>query len=144
MGEMNGGTMMRREGWERRLSAEIRDWDGRAFEWGSADCLGFCRAVARAMTGADPIPDLPAYGSEYTAAKVLVGLGHRSLEDLVDAHLPRVPVARARRGDWVMTAAEGAMPGAMGVVTGRHALHLGAAGLVRRPVLTAEAAWCVD
>ncbi|PTW39245.1 DUF6950 family protein [Rhodovulum kholense] len=135
------GEIMRREGWELRLAAEIRAWEGRAFAWGSADCLGFCRATARAMTGTDPIPDLPDYESEMQAAKGLVGLGFASLEDLVDAHLPRVAVARARRGDWVMTAAEGVMPGAMGVVTGRHAVHLAERGPVRRPVLDAEVAW---
>ncbi|OLS46094.1 hypothetical protein BV509_18215 [Rhodovulum sulfidophilum] len=141
-GTMIGGTMInRREGWELRLSAEIRDWDGRAFVWGSADCLGFCRATARAMTGTDPIPDLPAYASEYEAARGLVGLGYRSIAELIDAHLPRVPVALARRGDWVMGDAAGALPGAMGVVTGRHAVHLAERGPVRRPVLDAEAAW---
>ncbi|ANB34646.1 hypothetical protein CCR90_16900 [Rhodovulum sulfidophilum] len=135
---------MRRAGWERRLSAAVRDWEDRPFAWGTADCLGFCRAVARSMTWEDPIPGLPDYGSEYGAAKVLVSLGFGSIEALVDAHLARLPVAGARRGDWVMTACEGAMPGAMGVVTGRYAQHMGRNGLVRRPVLTAEAAWRID
>ncbi|RBO52937.1 hypothetical protein DSD19_11810 [Rhodovulum sp. BSW8] len=140
MGEMTG-TILRREGWELRLAAEIRDWDGRAFAWGTADCLGFCRATARAMTGRDPIPDLPDYASEIQAAKGLVRLGFGSIADLIDAHLPRVAVALARRGDWVMGDAAGALPGAMGVVTGRHAVHLAERGPVRRPVLDAEAAW---
>ncbi|RBO54114.1 hypothetical protein DSD19_05120 [Rhodovulum sp. BSW8] len=137
MGEM----ITRREGWELRLAAEIGAWEGRVFVWGTADCLGFCRATARAMTGRDPIPDLPDYASEYEAARGLVALGYRSIADLIDAHLPRVPVALARRGDWVMGDAAGALPGAMGVVTGRHAVHLAERGPVRRPVLDAEAAW---
>ncbi|WP_414897709.1 DUF6950 family protein [Rhodovulum sp. YEN HP10] len=127
--------------WERRLSAELGAWEGRTFVWGQADCLGLCRASARAMTGRDPIPDLPAYASEMQAAKGLVSLGFASIADLIDAHLERLPVAMARRGDWVMGDAAGALPGAMGVVTGRHALHLAGHGLVRRPVLDAEAAW---
>ncbi|RAP39325.1 hypothetical protein BYZ73_21125 [Rhodovulum viride] len=140
MGQVSG-TILRREGWELRLAAEIRAWEGRAFVWGAADCLGFCRATARAMIGTDPIPDLPAYASEIQAAKGLVRLGFGSIADLIDAHLPRVAVALARRGDWVMGDAAGALPGAMGVVTGRQAVHLAERGPVRRPVLDAEVAW---
>ncbi|WP_420029866.1 DUF6950 family protein [Rhodovulum sulfidophilum] len=72
-----------------------------------AYCLGRCQATAPAMTGTDPVPDLPDYASEYEAAKGPVSFGFGSIEAVVDARLERLPITMARRSDWVMGDAAG-------------------------------------
>ncbi|BAQ67581.1 hypothetical protein NHU_00411 [Rhodovulum sulfidophilum] len=100
--------MTRQPLWQRRISPELGTWEGRSVDWGRAYCFGRCQAIARAMTGTDPIPDLPDYALEYEAAKRLVSFGFGSIEAAVDAHLERLPIAMARRCDWVMGDAAGA------------------------------------
>ncbi|MCE8417816.1 hypothetical protein LZ190_03725 [Rhodovulum sulfidophilum] len=102
-----GEVMTRQPLWERRISPELGTWEGRSVDWGRAYCLGRCQAIARAMTGTDPVPDLPDYASEYEAAKGLVSFGFGSIEAVVDARLERLPITMARRSDWVMGDAAG-------------------------------------
>ncbi|MBK5923546.1 hypothetical protein CCR90_07070 [Rhodovulum sulfidophilum] len=61
---------MRRAGWERRLSAAVRDWEDRPFAWGSADGLTLltCAPVAQAPPSVTPAAPYQraAFGSGWT------------------------------------------------------------------------------
>ncbi|WP_299734644.1 hypothetical protein [uncultured Roseobacter sp.] len=129
------------EGWERLLLAEIERWQHLSFEWGSADCLGFCIACRKALTG--QTWQLPAYNSEPGAARQLLKLGFNSVEDLVSSEFQEIAVMRAARGDWVMRDAPGLTPGAFGVVTGRNAAFFSEDGILSIPVIGSIRAWAI-
>jgi uncharacterized protein DUF6950 len=128
-------------GWERQLLAELARWRRVAFVWGQTDCLSMCRAAERAVTGRSRFSDLPRYDSEFGALLGLKRLGHSSVEELVSAVLPAVPVPACHRGDWVMRHTDGLAPGAFGVVVGCNAAFMSEAGLVYLPVQSARRAW---
>ena len=48
---------MRLAGWEGRLSQTLKEWDGKPFSWGDADCCCFAAAVVEALTGVDVMTD---------------------------------------------------------------------------------------
>lgn len=129
--------------WADDLARSLMGWKGRAFVWGSYDCLMMCRVMARVITGADVLGDLPAYSTEAGAAKQLRLLGFETPADLVSAHLPEIQPAAARRGDWVMIGSGGLVPGAFGVNFGRRSAHMGLDGLVMCEAVRAERAWRV-
>lgn len=128
-------------GWERLLLDELARWRSVPFVWGESDCLSMCRAAELAMTGRSSLDDLPPYVSEFGALLGLKRLGHSSVEDLVSAVLPAVPVPACHRGDWVMRHTDGLAPGAFGVVVGCNAAFMSEAGLVYLPVQSAHRAW---
>jgi hypothetical protein len=125
------------------MAAEHAHWREQRFVWGTYDCLGLCRRSAIAICGADPLGDLPAYGSERDALKKLRRLGFASAVDLVSAHLEEIPPAMARRGDWVLIPTQSVLGCAFGVNTGRHAAHMGLDGLVMINAAESARAWRV-
>lgn len=132
------------DGWPRLLVDVVAEWRGRPFAWGERDCLGLCLASAKAITGRDVLGDLPGYSTEVGAAKHLRRLGFDCPADLVSAHLEEIPPARAARGDWVMIAGDGLVPGAFGVNAGQRSAHMGLDGLVMLPAALAVRAWKVN
>ena len=134
---------MRAPDWPALFEAELAAWRARAFAWGVADCLAFCRATGRAICGADPLGDLPLYVSERDAIKKTRGLGFASAVDLVGAHIPEIAPECARRGDWVFMPMHGALGCAFGVITGRRSAHMGLEGLVMLEASVAQRAWRV-
>lgn len=129
--------------WPSRLAEVIEAWRDRPFVWGQSDCLHLCIACERAITGASRFDGLPPYDSEASAARGLVALGHRSVMHLVDARLQIVGPPSAQRGDWVMRTSASLMPGALGVVVGEQAVHMGVDGRVFLPVISAARGWRV-
>nr|WP_136057730.1 hypothetical protein [Candidatus Halocynthiibacter alkanivorans] len=93
------------------------------------------------MTGRSRFSTLPPYDSEFGALLGLKRLGHSSVEELVSAVLPEVPVPACHRGDWVMRHTAGLAPGAFGVVVGCNAAFMSEMGLVYLPVQSARRAW---
>lgn len=137
------GPVERLPNWPTRLHDTAQAWRFVPFVWGRSDCLSLCIACERAMTGRSRFDGLPAYDSEAGAARGLVGLGFGSVAQLVASRREEVPVALAKRGDWVMRESIGALPGAFGVVLGDVAAHMSLAGLILLPTLGALRAWQV-
>ena len=96
-----------------------------------------------AMCGESRFQAMPRYSTEAGAARALVMHGYGSVRQMVDAHCEAVPVASARRGDWVMRAAIGSLPGSFGVVVGQEAVHMSVTGLILLPANGASHAWSI-
>lgn len=146
--------------WPERLSDAIKAASGRPFSWGAHDCALFAADCALAVTGIDPLePVRGAYASERGAMRVLRRLGCEDVEQLADLVIgARVPLALARRGDWVAIrepgirdrgSDDGPSPGpypltsgpALGVCLGAQAAFLQENGLTFRRTLACAAAW---
>jgi hypothetical protein len=96
----------RRPDWERRLNAWLRAYAATPHSYGRHDCMvGLAAGVIRAVTGADPARGHRGkYGSKRAAALYLKRVfGVETPADLLDQLLPARPVAKARRGDLVLT-----------------------------------------
>ena len=138
---------MRRGDWESALVACFTASEGKEHVYGSFDCVLFAADTEIAMTGEDPVPAIRGrYRSIASAGRLLKQLGFVSLEAAIDAQKTEVPVAFARRGDWVL------FDGAVGVSAGRVALFVGAEqegdapekpGFIRIPRQLWEKAWAV-
>ena len=139
----NPTQLTRRENWPARLDAELALWWGVSFVWGQSDCLMLCRCCGLALTGCDVLSDLPAYDSEFSAAKELVRMGFTSPAELVSQRLEEISPLAVRRGDWVMRDEEGLVPGAFGVNLGSRSCHMGLEGPALLPAQSATRAWRV-
>lgn len=70
-----------------------------AFEWGKWDCALFYRRAVLALTGDDPLIDIPPWRSEKAALKALKSAGVKDVREFVAARHKAKPVAMAQRGD---------------------------------------------
>jgi len=109
------------------------------FAWGSAanDCVSFYVGAVRAMAQVDLI-GARSWTTARGAARVIARLG--GFEAAIDAHMPRVAPALARRGD----AAGVACPGhgmMLMLVEGDTLVGPGTHGILRRPRAAMIAAW---
>lgn len=83
------------------LRPEIIERHNRAFEWGVSDCVQMCADSWELETGSRP--DLPTYGSEREAKRLIAAGG--GLEAMVNGVLgPPVHKKHAEAGDIVLTA----------------------------------------
>lgn len=90
---------MRYRNWAHRLHETIQGAVGREFVWGEMDCCLFAADCIVAVCGTDPAAEYRGqYGDETEAKRALVRL-HGGIEEALDAHFERVPVAFAQRGD---------------------------------------------
>lgn len=131
---------MRREGWERALSAEVEAARTRPFEWGRHDCALWAADCVMAMTGNDPAACWRGrYRTALGAARILRRSGCDDIAAMaarvLDAPLPS-PVM-ARRGD-ILSDGE-----AMGVCIGAAAAFLSPDGLVFKPLAACAVGWRV-
>ena len=79
------------------LAAYIAGRETVPFAWGSNDCVTFAAGAVRALTGNDPLADIPAWKSERAA---LIGLKRRGgLAAAVSHVLTEIPAGHAHRGD---------------------------------------------
>ena len=79
------------------LAAYIAAREAAPFAWGSNDCVTFAAGAVLALTGRDPLADLPPWNSERAA---LIGLKRRGgLIAAVSSVLAEIAVAHAHRGD---------------------------------------------
>lgn len=101
----------------------------RAFEWGKVDCIKMARFHALKM-GHKP-PALPRYSTPVAAMRRIKKMGFNSIEEIFDSMFPRVPLASARLGDFVIAEGEGGID-AVFVHLGRKMMgfHEEAEGLV--------------
>ena len=97
--------MKRVDGWNARLFAVLKRYDGTPFVWGASDCWCLVSDCIAAITGADFLGTYRGqYSSRLTAAGRIRGRGHRSMLAAVQAEMARiggvaVPVQFARTGD---------------------------------------------
>lgn len=80
------------------LIEAIETRSDRPFAWRRGrDCVSFAAACVRAQTGIDPLAGLPRWRSLRAAKAAIEAEG--GLEQALDARLPRIAPALARRGD---------------------------------------------
>lgn len=85
-----------------RTERTLRSWRERPFEWSSQSCVHLARAHARNM-GHRKLPVVPALSGPADALRALKAMGHRSVAELFDAHLERLPApAFALVGDLLL------------------------------------------
>ena len=126
--------------WPERLAAHLEQWRARPFGWGSGDCVQFAEGAVHALTGRRALQGWPAWHDFDTARGALRLAG--GLVRGVDAHLPRIALAYAQRGDVVLV--RGARHRHLAVIDGAGGwVAPGAAGLVRGPLAQARLAWGV-
>ncbi|MGB6229869.1 MAG: hypothetical protein WBF53_07055 [Litorimonas sp.] len=78
----------------------LKEYRGREFAWGRADCVRAARRLLVAL-GAKGLPRMTdiRYSSERTALRRLKEQGHDSLESLLSTYCTEIPVAWALPGD---------------------------------------------
>lgn len=114
-------TALRTGDWEQALAAYFAACERKPYAWGEHDCVLFAAGAVLAVTGEDPAAAIRGrYRSKAGAARLLRELGAGTLEATLDSLFPERPVAFARRGDLALH------DGAIGVVSGRFALFVGA------------------
>jgi len=78
---------------------------GRPFAWGSVDCVKMARFHALAM-GHKP-PRFPSsYTTEIGALRALKKSGFENVDDLLSSMFPKIPLASARVGDFIVAEGE--------------------------------------
>lgn len=89
--------------WELRLQRELVCWHGRAFKWGSTDCVHFVCACIESMTGEDYLSDISLYTNEREALNVLADYGVDDMLLGVETVLgPSLKKSQLSKGDVVM------------------------------------------
>lgn len=113
--------MMRLPDWECRLHEFLLSKEGVVFTWGETDCALFSADAVRAITGEDLAAEFRGrYRSCAGASRALQRYGAGTLEATIDAKLPTIGKAYARRGDLVMASA-----GMLGICIGADAVFVG-------------------
>lgn len=89
--------MQRYHDWPERFVRFIASRESQPFTWGKnrQDCCSFGNANVVALTGEDPMADLPEYATAEEADLIL----SVPLVELIDARLPRRDIGEAMRGD---------------------------------------------
>lgn len=132
--------MSRVNNWPSRLNALVDVRRNTPFQWGNHDCLLWPADVVAAITDSDPALEFRGtYDSPLSAMRIVKQ--HGGMAALVDhcTSFERVPVAKASRGDVVMTTYDGRLCG--GVCLGNVSAFVGATGLVFLPRTAIEIAW---
>lgn len=62
---------MRRDDWQQRFSDYLRERRDMAFDWGSHDCCTFAAGAVEAVTGRNPMADVPPYSNEFDAVRMV-------------------------------------------------------------------------
>ncbi|MGD9539101.1 MAG: hypothetical protein AB7P52_17850 [Alphaproteobacteria bacterium] len=128
--------------WPERLAEAVENARSKPFRWGGRDCALFAADCAAALTGRDPLSHVRGqYETRMGAAFTLARLGCEDVAQLADTLWPRVRLALARRGDWVISP-PGA-PMALGVCLGKQAAFLAPEGFAFRHTALCSAAWKV-
>lgn len=92
--------MTRREDWPERLVEAIERHAALPFGWGSSDCFLLPMDCVRAMTDAEPWPEVRGqYASETGAAKQLRRRGFADMAEAFASAFPEIPPSLAGRGD---------------------------------------------
>ncbi len=135
-------TITKRQGWDVAL-VEFCDFMRKLpVEYGFADCVLFAAGAVEVQTGADfAAPHRGKYADEAGARAYMASLGWADVDDVVDAHLPRVDVRMRRRGDILLF--EGPFGKSLGVCLGRWACVLATEGAGLIKSTPALAAWRV-
>lgn len=136
---------MRLPNWEKRLAEFIQSHEDKSFAWGSFDCLQFCIAAEKAVTGQSRLADLIAgipYDNLRGSIRGLSKLDCADVFDLADKVKERKPLTMLQRGDWVGVPA--LYGNALSVFDGYQLVGVNTNGLVRQPVSTALFAWRLD
>ena len=72
------------------------------FVWGQADCAALAATALTELGHSNPLANVRRYTTERGAKRALLKLGHRSLEDAVDAlGLTRITPAQTLPGDLI-------------------------------------------
>jgi hypothetical protein len=138
--------MDRIDHWPTALMTTVAAAQPRPFDWGVHDCVTFAADCVRAMTGADPLADLPGWASARQALRVIHDLG--GMEAALSARLgePIAP-AFAQRGDLGLLHADPAGDDMTGITVavcmGDVWLAPGTDGLERLPLAAVAKAWKV-
>ena len=136
----DGSPLVRKNDWPAALAAFVAQRQCTPFAWGLQDCCQFARRAIEAMTGADPLPDVPVYTTVREAVRILRDLG--GIEALPDrAGFAEVRLTLAGRGD-LMSCQTGRHL-ALGICLGRHSAFAGKSGLTYLPTLSCRRAWRV-
>lgn len=135
--------MERLSTWEQRLNDYLASVAGKPHEWGVHDCALHVASAIEAQTGVDLAePFRGKYEDEDGANAAIRDAGYKSLAELVEDKLPRVPKSSAQRGDIVLTRDKN-----LAVAFGSFALAVGrdelTVGLVRVPREQWQRAWRV-
>lgn len=92
--------------WESALEKYLQSMTKRLFRWGKVDCVLFGCKWAGIATGVDPAEG--SYGAYKTREEAFEHLKevYGSIEEGLDKHFNRVPVARRQRGDLALCMVE--------------------------------------
>lgn len=129
------------EAWDRRLLGVIEDWADVPFSWGKTDCVHFCIACERAVTGVSVFDGFPAYTTRAGGFRHIKKMGFETIADFLDSRLPAISPGLARRGDWVQMPENAGQ--AFGVCAGKRIAVKGPDGIGFFPAGIAIRAWRV-
>ncbi len=114
----------------------------RGFSWRRGrDCVSFATLCAKVQTGTDLLAGLPRWRNRRDAMALAKDLG--GLEAALDARLPRVPPALAKRGD-IAGLPDPLLGVRLMVVEGETLVGPGKRGLERLPRSAMTTAWSID
>jgi hypothetical protein len=124
------------------LIAAIETRSARRFRWQRGrDCVSFAAACIEAQTGRDPLADLPAWRTRREARAIAGAQG--GLEAAIDARLPRIAPALARRGD-IAGLPDRLFGVRLMVIEGETLVGPGERGLERLPRSAMVMAWSIE
>jgi hypothetical protein len=128
----------RKDGWEWILASRLNEDRRMPFVWGERDCALWAADCVMDITGIDYAAPFRGQYNDEAGAKKLINEKYNGLCAYVDAHIPTIPVAQARRGDVVFYNA------ALGVCFGRYSHFVTYKGLAAIPTSQCERAWRID
>lgn len=85
-------------------AATQQKYSSRPFKWGEVDCIRMARSHAVKM-GHKP-PRVPRYSTPNAALLRLRRMGFDTVDDLLASMFPKIPLASARMGDFVVAEGE--------------------------------------
>ena len=131
---------MRHEDWPEILAAEIQTAKDKPFKWGRCDCVMWAAAVVAAITSEDYAKEWRGtYSTELGAGRVKKKHMPQGMRGVLDSKFPRVPIAGAKRGDFVLKMVDGQE--AVGICLGMPAAFKAPVGLTLVRTLDCECAW---
>jgi hypothetical protein len=138
--------MDRVSNWPSALLDVISKASATPFDWGSHDCVTFAADCVRAITGADPLADLPPWASAKQGLRVIADAG--GMPAALSARFGEpIPPAFAQRGDIGLLTDTSADEEATGITVavcmGDVWLAPGTDGLERLPLAAVAQAWKV-
>ena len=135
-----GSDLVKREGWEQLLAIHIEQAKPAVFQWGQTDCALWCADWVKQAADKDFTTDWRGkYSTEEELQALMKTRSYHSPADIADAHLPRIPVQFAQRGDIVLHP-----QGCLGICDGLMSRFLTLNGLTRLPTFDCLLAWKVE